>query len=78
MEALLVAWGMAGLFFVSILAVMIVKNIKETRRNYRAVDPLFRLDSPTYILENCRVSLLRTEDVLRRACATGEHRRPLD
>jgi hypothetical protein len=78
MEALLVAWGIAGLFFVSILAVMIVKNIKETRRNYRAVDPLFRLDSPTYILENCRVSLLRTDEVLRKACATGEYRRPLD
>lgn len=74
MVALLIAWGIAGLFFVSLLALMMVKNAKETGRVYRAIDPLLRLDSPTYVLESCRCRLLKTDDVLRKACSAGENR----
>jgi hypothetical protein len=76
METLLIAWGIAGLFFVSLFAAMAIKNAKETRRKFRAIDPLFRLDNPVYVLESCKARLLKTDDVLKEACTIGEHRRP--
>jgi hypothetical protein len=75
MEAILVAWAIAGLFFISLLGIMLVRNAKETRRNDRVVDPTFRLDSTTCILKAYENRLLTNAVATKRDWTCGVHDR---